>query len=142
MAISTIRRIAARIYRVGETRVRIADQKKASQALTADDVRQLVKDKILVIRPLKRPSRASARWKQARIRSGRRRGRGSKKGTGFSQKRKWIEKTRSQRKLLVIYKAKLKPGAFRKLYRMVKGNAFRNKHALVTYMNENHLVVS
>ncbi|MBI4406727.1 50S ribosomal protein L19e, partial [Candidatus Micrarchaeota archaeon] len=124
------------------SRLKITDQKKAGQALTADDVRQLVKDGVLVILPLKRPSRAAARWKHSRVRSGRRRGRGSKKGTGLSAKRKWIEKIRSQRKLLLRYKAKLKPGAFRKLYRMVKGNAFRNKHALVAYMNENHLVVS
>ncbi len=142
MSISTVRRICARVFDVGESRVKIMDTKRASEALTADDVRTLVKDKAVVIIASKGPSRAAARYKQSRLRSGRRRGPGSKKGTSISTKDKWIMKIRSQRKLLFSLKLKVKHGEFRKVYRMIKGNAFKSKHALLTYLNENKLLTT
>ncbi len=141
MSIETIKRICARVYGVGQTKVKIIDQKKAKEALTTDDVKELVKEKVIIILPNKSPSRAAARRKLSRIRMGRRRGRGSKKGTAMSTKRRWIEKVRAQRRLLFSLKNKLKSTAFRALYRMIKGNAFRNKRALSTYLHENKMVV-
>ncbi len=142
MSIATVRRICSRVYNVGETRVKILDAKRASEALTADDVRLLVKEKAIMITAAKAPSRAAARHKQARRHAGRRRGSGSKKGTGMSDKTKWIIKLRSQRKLLAAIKPTLKPGAFRKLYKMTKGNAFKTKHALSAYVKDNQLTLS
>ena len=142
MSIATVRRICARVYEVGETRVKIIDIKRASEALTADDVRLLVKEKAVIITAAKAPSRAAARRKQSRKHAGRRRGSGSKKGTGMSDKAKWVIKLRSQRKLLAAVKPTLKPGAFRKLYKMAKGNAFKTKHALSAYIKDNQLSLS
>ena len=140
MSIATVRRICSRVYSVGETRVKILDAKRAAEALTADDVRLLVKEKVILITSEKGPSRAAARYKQSRLGKGRRRGRGSKKGTSMSDKDKWISKIRSQRKLLHSLKSKFKKGEFRKVYKMVKGNAFKNKHVLSTYLKENNLL--
>ncbi len=140
MSIATIRRVCSRVYGVGESRVKIMDAKRASEALTADDARQLVKDKAIVITASQSPSRSAARWKHSRIRAGRRRGEGSKKGTGISHKQKWITKVRGQRKLLSSLKSKFKQkGAFRNVYKMVKGNAFKNKHGLLMYIRDNQL---
>ncbi|MDP3742679.1 MAG: 50S ribosomal protein L19e [Candidatus Micrarchaeota archaeon] len=141
MSVATVRRLCARIFDVGESRVKILDAKRASEALSAEDVRELVKEKVVVIIASKGPSRKAARHKQSRIRAGRRRGEGSKKGTSISQKTLWIRKIRSQRKLLRSLKSTLTAkGAFRKVYKMVKGNAFKNKHALSTYLKENKLL--
>ncbi|MFH0713001.1 MAG: 50S ribosomal protein L19e [Candidatus Micrarchaeota archaeon] len=140
MAISTVRRVASRIYGIGESRIKIMDPKRALEALTADDVRQLVKEKVVVFVAEKAPSRAAARLKQKRKSLGRRRGRGSKKGTSMPSKTKWILKIRGQRKLLASLKSKLKDGKFRKVYKMVKGNAFKSKQALSTYLKDNQLM--
>ncbi|MFH1247026.1 MAG: 50S ribosomal protein L19e [Candidatus Micrarchaeota archaeon] len=142
MSVATVRRLCSRIFNVGESRVKILDQKKSGEALSAEDVRELVKEKIIVIEVSRGPSKAAARYKQSRLKSGRRRGPGSKKGTGVSNKTKWIEKIRSQRKLLRSLKPKLKQGSYRKIYKMVKGNAFKNKRALSTYLRDNQLLVS
>lgn len=142
MSISTVRRICSRLYGVGESRVKIIDAKRADEALSADDVRSLVKEKAILIIGSKAPSRRAARFKQSRLSQGRRRGRGSRKGTRVSQKTLWIRKIRSQRKLLASLKHKLANGAFRKTYKMIKGNAFRNKRALSTYLQENKLIVN
>ena len=140
MSLATVKRVCSRIYGVGQSRIKVLDPKRASEALTADDVRNLVKDKVVIMIASQGPSRAAARKKQSRLRSGRRRGKGSKKGTSVSQKTLWIRKIRGQRKLLFALKPKLVDGAFRKVYPMVKGNAFKHKHALLTYLRENKLI--
>lgn len=142
MSLQTIRRIAARISKAGESRVKIIDATRAAQALTAEDVRGLIKDGVVVITAKRGPSRAAARFKQSRLRAGRRRGKGSLKGSkfaGLTQKDQWIQKVRALRSLLKSLKPKLKEGAYRSVYRKVKGNAFKNKHALLTYLKENSL---
>ena len=142
MSFSTVRRVCSRIFGVGQSRVKIIDLEKASKALSADDVRLLVKENAVVILPIHSPSRAPARFKQSRLRAGRRRGKGSKKGTSISEKALWMRKIRSQRKLLFSVKKSLTQGTFRKVYNMVKGNAFKSKHALLTYLRENKLIIT
>ncbi len=142
MSFSTVKRICSRVYGVGETRVKILDVPKVQGALTADDVRSLVKEKAIIITPLRSPSRRASRWKQSRIAIGRRRGKGSRKGTKVSEKSKWLKKIRSQRKLLFSLKSKFKQKSdFRKVYLMIKGSAFRNKRAVLSYLRENKMVV-
>ena len=142
MSLQTIRRIAARLSKAGESRVKIMDTERAGQALTSEDVRGLIKDGVILIEAKRGPTRAGARFKQSRMRAGRRRGKGSQKGSkyaGLTAKDQWIQKVRAQRSLLSSLRSKLKEGAFRSVYRKVKGNAFKNKHALMTYLKENNL---
>lgn len=143
MALKTIRRLASSITNAGGTRIKILDQAKAKEALTRDDVRSLIKQGIIVVEQKKGVGRDKARFKQSRKQAGRRRGVGSKMGSKFagtSRKDLWVVKVRSQRVLLKSLKPKLQKGAYRELYSRIKGNYFRNKKHLISYLNENKLL--
>ncbi|MFH1199814.1 MAG: 50S ribosomal protein L19e [Candidatus Micrarchaeota archaeon] len=139
MSVQTVRRLAARIFRSGESRVRILDAKRASEALTADDVRELIKEKVVVQEPITGVSRSKARIRQERKRMGRGRGRGSQRGSdhaGVTGKDLWMRKVRAQRKVLAAHKGKIASAEFRKAYAMIKGNAFPDKKRLTEYLNK------
>ncbi len=137
MSVKTVRRLAARLLKCGESRIRIADAKRAGEALTADDVRELIKEKIVSEVPFRGVSRGKARWKQERRRKGRRRGKGSQRGAAHAKvtaKELWMRKVRAQRKLLKAFKNKVGKETYRKAYSMVKGNAFPDKKRLAEYL--------
>jgi large subunit ribosomal protein L19e len=136
MSIETTKRVVSRFSNVGESRIAIRDYKAAKEALTADDMRELVKTGAIEIRPAKGIGRAKAKSKQARKEAGRRRGQGSRKGSQFAkstEKDRWVRKVRAQRKVLLNLKPRLKDGAYRELYGQVKGNLFRDKKHLLSH---------
>lgn len=138
----TVRRLAARVLKIGESRVRILDTQAAAKAITADDVRGLLSQGAVGILQEKAPSRAKARRKAKRKLAGRRRGPGSQKGSYFagqSRKQRWMELIRAQRSFLAANKTRLKAGAYPKVYKMIKGNAFRSRKILKQYLDENQL---
>ncbi len=140
MSIKTAKRIAARIMKCGQSRVCIIDAKAADEALSHDDVLSLINQGLITERPAKGVGRGKARFKQARKNAGRRRGKGSSKGTKFAsvpRKTRWITKVRSQRIVLKKYKSKLQEGTYSGIYRMVKGNNFRDKKHLKEYLEKN-----
>lgn len=142
MTLETIKRITSRIYKTGTSRVKILDVKAAKEALTSEDVRSLVKNKKIIIVQKIGVSRRNARKKHAAKKKGRSRGPGSLKGSKYSRqsaKERWIEKIRSQRKTLHKLKPLLKENQYRKLYYMIKGNAFKSTKQLQNYMQENKL---
>jgi len=142
MTVKTVKRLAARVLNCGANRVRIADYAKASDALTADDVRSLIAQGAIELKPVAGASRAKAAFKAKRRKSGRRRGEGSRSGAyfaAFTAKERWMEKVRSQRALLHQLKPRLVNGAYAKLYRMVKGNNFKAKRQLLAFIEENKL---
>ncbi len=139
MSLQTVRRIAARILNVGQTRIRIQDAKAASEALTADDIRKLIKEKAVVSLPTQGISRGKARFRQARKHAGRGRGKGTKKGAryaGETHKMLWMRKVRSQRRTLRNNKYRLDSSSHREIYRMVSGNAFRGKKQLLEFIQK------
>jgi len=143
MSVATTRRIAAKIMKAGESRVRIRpdDVQKAAQALTADDVRALIREGVVFMLPVKGVPRIRARIKHAKKRAGRRGGAGSKKGTMFSRvsaKAQWQARVRAQRReLRELRDAKrLKDGTYRSAYLMVKGNAFRSVGAMLAHLKD------
>ena len=143
MGLKTIRRIAASIFKAGESRVKFRDSTRAKEALTRDDVRNLIKEGVVYSVQKKGVGRGKARFKQKRSHAGRRRGTGSAKGAKYSvisRKQRWMGKVRAQRKLLNQLKPSLGEGAYRKLYRMAKGNFFRNKKHLLSYVREKNLL--
>ncbi|MEM4255300.1 MAG: 50S ribosomal protein L19e [Candidatus Norongarragalinales archaeon] len=143
MGLKTVRRLVASIANAGESRVKIIDAARAKEALTRDDARSLIKEGAVVIEQKKGVGRNKARFKQSRVHSGRRRGPGSRKGASFagkSRKERWVEKVRSQRKVLKSMKSGLAQGAYRKLYSMIKGNLFKTKKQLLSYARENKLL--
>ncbi len=138
MSLKTIRRVVSRIFKVGKSRVKIVNEVEASQALTADDVRELLKKKSIEIKPKKGVSRTKVNKRKKR-----KRGAGSIKGrkrTRAFRKESWIKKIRAQRKYLKGIKNKLKNGAYRSLYLMIKGNNFKTKKALKNYIEEHELL--
>jgi len=139
MGLTTIKRLAADLMKCGKSRVRILDAKKAEEALTREDVRRLVKERVVIKLPAIGVGRSKAQRKHERKSEGRRRGPGSKKGTPYaaqSRKHRWMSKVRAQRKVLKTLKPKMDKTAYRRLYRMVKGSAFRTKKQLTSYLEE------
>ncbi len=142
MSIETTKKIASRVFGCGESRVKIVDAAKAKEALTADDVRELARTGAIKIAKIKGTGRGKAKLAQSRKEAGRGRGQGSRKGTKYSktsEKTRWLKKIRSQRVVLKGAASNIKPGSFRKVYRMVKGNAFKSKKQLRQYLEEKQL---
>jgi large subunit ribosomal protein L19e len=143
MSLITIRRLAADVLEVGESHIKILDAKAASEALTRDDVRNLIKEGVIVSTQKKGVSRSKARWKQSRKKLGRRVGLGSRKGRAFakvSRKTRWMAKVRSLRRVLHNARPLLKKGGYRKLYLMVKGGHFRSKKQLSEFFKEQKML--
>ncbi|MFH0972323.1 MAG: 50S ribosomal protein L19e [Candidatus Micrarchaeota archaeon] len=139
MAVHTVRRVAADILGVGTSRIRILDAKAANEALTREDVRGLIKDKVVIVLPKQGVSRGKARITQSRKHAGRGRGEGSKKGAryaGVSRKELWMRKVRALRKTLRNNKFRTNTTDYREMYRMVSGNAFKGKKQLLEFITK------
>ena len=147
MGIQTIKRMAGEILGVGMSRIKFnnEDMDKIKSALTKDDVRGLIGRGSIVIEKARGVSRANAKERQEKKKSGQRRGQGTrkgKKGARSNQKEKWINSVRKQRKTLITVKPKLLPGKYRKLRGMVKGGFFRSKAHVVSYIKEKRWVTN
>jgi large subunit ribosomal protein L19e len=137
------RELAATILKVGVGRIYIdpTNVSKVAEAMTKDDVRGLIAERVIKKRPSAQQSMGRARENQARKDKGRGRGKGSRAGTKkvrTKQRKSWIGRVRSQRSTLKELKVK-NPAAvdaigYSKLYKMVKGNYFRGKNHLVDYV--------
>ena len=144
---NSIRRIASQIIGVGESKVRFKPEahQKISEALTREDVRGLINDGSIYFIPPRGVSRIRGRDKAAQARKGRRGGIGSRKGTHSARledKVAWIAKVRAQRRYLrnLVAQKKIPHESSRKIYMMVKGNAFKGVKMLETYLKDNKLV--
>lgn len=147
MAMNTVRRIASQLLWVGENKVRFRTDatSKIGEALTREDVRSLIKDGSIYFIAPRGVSRMRGREKEMQGRKGRRGGKGSKKGTHAARqhpKTHWIAKVRSQRKYLraLMDGKKLQEESYRKIYLMIKGNAFKGVKVLDTYLKDNKLM--
>jgi large subunit ribosomal protein L19e len=122
------RRLASRILKVGKNRVWINPDKieDVESAITREEVRKLVHEKTIAASPIKGVSRGRAKVIQAKKRRGRRKGPGSKSGTPravISKKEAWMTKIRSLRRKLRELKANrtITEGTYRELY-MIAGS--------------------
>jgi len=147
MSLVTVKRIASRLLKIGVNKIRIRqeDVPRAKNALTAEDVRSLIKNKVVSSKPCKGVSRARAKRKHEQVKKGRRRGMGSRKGKKSSRipsKQLWMKKVRSQRKLLKeLYDDKIIDSQTRKkIYYMIKGNMFKSKNTMMIYLKEHKMV--
>jgi large subunit ribosomal protein L19e len=147
MAMNTVRRIASEVLGVGESKVRFKNEaiSKISDALTREDIRTLVKDGSIFAIAKRGVSRIRGREKQAQKKKGRRTGSGSKKGTHSarkSDKETWMHKVRAQRRFLrnAVEGGKVARESSRKIYMMIKGNAFKGVKLLEIYLKDNKLM--
>lgn len=143
MKLDKQRKIAARVLGVGVNRIWIDPEHMAEveAALTADDIRNLVKRGYIQVRPEKGVSRA-----RVRARRGRKQGPGSRKGAAGARdprKQRWIRTVRPLRAKLRELKKKgvLSPTLYRRLYRMASRGAFKSKAHLDRYLKEKGILV-
>lgn len=122
------RRLASRILKVGENRVKINPQRidDVESAITREEIRKLVHDKAISAAPIKGVSRGRAKVIQSKKRRGRRNGPGSKTGSPgatITKKDAWMTKIRSLRRKLRELKANrtITESQYRELY-MIAGS--------------------
>lgn len=135
MTILTVRRLAADIMNVGQGRVKISPDglKEAEGALTRADVRGLIEKGVI--------TKAKIKGRDSTARK-KRKGPGRKKGSLGDSKKLWMQKVRSQRKLLamLIETGVLDKKNKRSLYGKVKSGIFRNKKAMLLYLKDNKYI--
>ena len=142
MELNQIKQVAKKVFNTGKKRIKIRKPEEATQAMTRDDVRELVKKGVIEKEKKKGTSKVRARKRKEQKSKGRQKGKGKRKGAigaRTGKKEKWMTKIRAQRKYLREIKPKLKQDAYRKLYLMCKGGYFRSKAHLNLYIKEKKL---
>ncbi len=138
------RRLAADLMGVGESRVWIDPDHldEVAMAISRQEIRALIKDGTIQKHFPSTPSRGRARIRRLKRKKGRGRGPGSRKGPRFDEKRIWIAHVRAQRRFIRYLRDKglIDRSTYRKLYRLIKGGAFRNLSHLKLYLKERGLV--
>jgi len=137
------KRMAAGILKVGETKIFIQPEErtKLKEAMTKEDVRQLIKDRVIAKRKDNEQSKARARLLAEKKKKGRKRGHGKRTGKKTARKGKkeiWIKNVRAQRRTLKEIKASgvtLKESA-RKIYLMIKGGHFKGKKYIEAFVEK------
>jgi large subunit ribosomal protein L19e len=148
MATTTVRRIASEVLGVGESKVkfRVDSIKKIQDALTREDIRSLIKEGVIYKIEKRGVSRVRGMAKQGQTKKGRRGGMGSRRGTPsarLDEKVAWIAKVRAQRRFLasLVEGKQIAPESVRKIYLMIKGNAFKSVKILETYLRDNKMLI-
>ncbi len=133
MNLTPQKKIAAKILGTGVKRVWIDPdvEEDLSLALTREDIRNLIANKIIRKKPIKGVSRGRARVISDQKKKGKRRGHGSLKGRKGSRqpsKKLWMTKVRTQRRYLrgLRDSESITPAQYRSIYVKVKGNSYRS----------------
>jgi large subunit ribosomal protein L19e len=139
--------MAAAIMKVGRDRVWFDsdESEDIEEAVTRDDIRALIKDRVIQSKPVIGTSRGRANFKKAQKAKGRRRGHGSRKGAKgarLPKKRRWITTIRPIRKVLLELREskQISSATHRKLYGMANGGMFKSKAHLNMYLKEKKLI--
>jgi len=135
------KRLAADLLKCGINRVKFDPERldEVSEAITREDVKRLIKDKVIYKEQKKGVSRARANVRKKK------RGPGSRKGAKYSRisrKELWMRKVRAQRKKLRQLRDKklITKTVYRKIYGMVKAGAFKSVAAMMEYLEQNKMI--
>jgi large subunit ribosomal protein L19e len=127
------RRLAAQILKIGKNRVWINPERMddVEGAITREEVRKLIHEKIIVSLPQKGVSRARAKVIRVKKLKGRRSGPGSLKGSAtakVTKKEAWMIKIRSLRRKLRDLKARkvITETTYTQYYRMAGSGRFES----------------
>jgi large subunit ribosomal protein L19e len=139
------KRLAADILGVGKNRVRFDPDAQAeiADAITRDDVRELIDSGVIQAKDAKSNSRGRARERQKKRAYGHRKGHGSRKGrAGGRQNRKddWRSRIRAQRRELRELRedGDIDGSQYRTLYDMASGGEFDSVADLNRYIADNY----
>jgi large subunit ribosomal protein L19e len=140
------RRLASRILDIGQNRVWIdpARVEDVEGAITREEVRKLIHEKIIKTLPEKGVSRSRAKAVLEKKRKGRRKGPGSHVGSahaGVTKKDAWMLKIRSLRKKLRALKASrvITETTYTQYYRMAGSGRFSSVADLERYLKAHDL---
>jgi large subunit ribosomal protein L19e len=147
MNLKSQRRMAAKVYGVGENRIRMNPERleDIGDSITRSSVRAAVGYGAIQIKPKKGISRGRTRARKAQKKGGRRRGPGSRKGGRNARtpsKRSWIQKIRPMRATLreLRESKKIDPKTYRKVYLWAKGGMYKNVPHMLTQMRTQGLL--
>jgi len=140
------RRLASQILKVGRNRVWIdpARVEDVEGAITREEVRKLIHEKIIACLPEQGVSRARAKTVREKKRKGRRMGSGSYGGSGYAtitKKEAWMTKIRSLRRKLRELKASrvITEKTYTQTYRMAGSGRFESVADMERYLKAHDL---
>ena len=140
MIMKAQREIASRVLGCGKSRIWLDPSKikDIEEAITADDIRRLIKDGLIRTVPKKGNSGYRIGKNRLQKSKGRRKGKGSRKGkigTRAQRKKLWIKRIRALRKTLkeLAEQKKIGKAAYRTLYKMSKSGFFRSRAHLMLH---------
>ena len=146
MSLKSQRRLAAKILKVGETRVWIDPERidYVETAITREEIRKLIHEKVVKSLPEKGVSRARARVLAEKRKKGLRRGPGGKSGSArskISKKQAWMNRIRPLRRRMCELKVSraITVSTYRKLYDMSESGVFESKADLERYIRTHNM---
>ncbi len=137
--------IAAKLMNTAKDKVWINPEEAESlkEAITKDDIRGLIKERIIKKSKLPQQSKVRSRKLKKSKSRGRKKGFGSRRAgikKRSEKKESWIKRVRAQRRTLRELKESdpkaVEEAGYRRVYKMVKGNYFKGKRYLEKFIKE------